>query len=89
MKKEYPKFVENYLKKKHGKLLHQDVPNCPIEDIPAEYYKYEIVYYYQENKKTIFYDSEFKISKFLLRGMKQLRRGQKKYLKSGNRMSLS
>ena len=54
MKKEYPKFVENYLKKKHGKLLHQDVPNCPIEDIPAEYYKYEIVYYYQENKKTIF-----------------------------------
>lgn len=27
---------------------------APIEDIPAEYYKYEIVYYYQENKKTIF-----------------------------------
>ncbi|WP_317911937.1 hypothetical protein [Carnobacterium maltaromaticum] len=89
MKKEYPKFVENYFKKKHEKLVHQDVPDCPIEDIPAEYYKYEIVYYYQENKKTIFYDSGFKISKFLLRGMKQLRRGQKKYLKSGNRMSLS
>ncbi len=89
MKKEYPKFVEEYFMRRNSELIAEFVPARKVLDIESIYFDYEISQYYIENKEIIFSESGYKISQAYLNRIDKLNTGRQEYLNSGNRIILS